>query len=116
MAVSSAQLKAQKLMQEFAVSRAGFFPGMPAGMAAPGLLGPLGGPAGPGPAGPMALVPVMLQNPDGTLTAAYQVQPVPPAGFATEGIPTELAGQSWRLRLSDHTSLDHSTCSLCEAA
>ena len=87
-AVSSAQLKAQKLIQEIAVARAGFLTATPAGLPVPGLLGPLG----PGPAGHMALVPVMLQNADGTYTAAYQVQPVPPAGFATDSMPAELAG------------------------
>ena len=31
----------------------------------------------------------VLQNADGSLTAAYQVQPVPTAGFATEALPAD---------------------------
>ena len=91
-AVSSAQLKAHKLMQEFAISRGSFIPALPAGIPGPGMLGPLGGPVGPSPAGPMALVPVMLPSADGSYIAAYQVQPVPSAGFATDPAPAEFSG------------------------
>lgn len=90
-AVNSAQMRAQKLMQDLAMTRAGLVmsPGMPAAIPAPGLPGAFARAAAPGPAGHMALVPVMLQNADGSLTAAYQVQPVPTAGFATESFPAD---------------------------
>ena len=84
------------------MSRAGLVmsPSMPAAVPAPGLPGAFARPAAPGPAGHMALVPVMLQNADGSLTAAYQVQPVPTAGFATEGFTADAhfpGGCAWRL-------------------
>ncbi len=87
MAVSDAQLKAQKLVQEFAISRGSFLPALPAGIPGPMVLGPLGGPAGP--EQQMALVPVMIPNPDGSYMAAYQVQPVP---LGTQGGPADFTG------------------------
>ena len=90
MAVSDAQLKAQKLVQEFAISRGSFLPTLPAGIPGPMVLGPLGGPVGPGSAEQqMALVPVMIPNPDGSYMAAYQVQPVP---LGTPGGPADFTG------------------------
>ena len=90
MAVSDAQLKAQKLVQEFAISRGSFLPTLPAGIPGPMVLGPLGGPIGPGSAEQqMALVPVMIPNPDGSYMAAYQVQPVP---LGTQGGPADFTG------------------------
>ena len=91
MAANNAQLKAQKLMQDLAMSKAqiAMSSGMPPAVPADSMLGPLARPAGSGVPGHMALVPVMLQNADGTLTAAYQVQPVPTAGFATDGFPAD---------------------------
>ena len=90
MAVSSAQLQVHKLMQDFAFSRPGLLPGV---LAPPGgSLLPLAPPSGPGlNENQLALVPVMIQNPDGTFTGAYQVQPYP-SGFSTEGVPSELTG------------------------
>ncbi|KAL0054150.1 hypothetical protein WJX82_004523 [Trebouxia sp. C0006] len=87
MAVSDAQLKAQKLLQEFSISRGSFLPTLPAGIPGPMVLGPLGGPAGP--EQQMALVPVMIPNPDGSYMAAYQVQPVP---LGTQGGPADFKG------------------------
>lgn len=90
MAVSNAQLKAQKVVQEFAIPRGSFLPALPAGIPGTMVLGPLGGPVGPGSAEQqMALVPVMLPNPDGSYMAAYQVQPVP---LGTQGGPAEFTG------------------------
>ena len=90
MAVSNAQLKAQQLVQEFAISRGNFLPALPAGIPGPMVLGPLQGPAGPGSAEQqMALVPVMIPNPDGSYMAAYQVQPVP---LGTPGGPADFTG------------------------
>ncbi|DBA99084.1 TPA: hypothetical protein ACH3X1_014218 [Trebouxia sp. C0004] len=90
MAVSNAQLKAQKLVQEFAISRSSFLPSLPAGIPGPMVLGPLGGPVGPGSAEQqMALVPVMLPQPDGSYMAAYQVQPVP---LGAQGGPADFTG------------------------
>ena len=89
MAVSSAQLQVHKLMQDFALPR----PGLMSGMLAPpgGALLPLSSHGGPGPNEQLALVPVMIQNPDGTFTGAYQVQPYP-SGFSTDGGPLEMTG------------------------
>lgn len=89
MAVSNTQLQAHKLMQEFAFSRPGLLPGV---LAPPGgALLPLAAHAGPGPNEQLALVPVMIQNPDGSFTGAYQVQPYP-SGFSTDGVLPELPG------------------------
>ena len=89
MAVSNTQLQVHKLMQEFALSRPGLLPGV---LAPPGgALLPLATHPGPGPNEQLALVPVMIQNPDGSFTGAYQVQPYP-SGFSTEGATPELPG------------------------
>ena len=89
MAVSNTQLQVHKLMQEFALARPGLLPGV---LAPPGgALLPLAAHAGPGPNEQLALVPVMIQNPDGSFTGAYQVQPYP-SGFSTDGVPPELPG------------------------
>lgn len=89
LAVSNTQLQVHKLMQEFALSRPGLLPGV---LAPPGggLL-PLAAHAGPGPNEQLALVPVMIQNPDGSFTGAYQVQPYP-SGFSTDNVSPELPG------------------------
>lgn len=92
MAVISAQLRAQELMQDFAVFGSGWAPAMPPWVSMPGLLGPLFGQPAPGPAGAIAVMPVMLPKPDGSCVAAYQVQPVCPAGSAPEGAPSEISG------------------------
>ena len=99
MTVSSAQLKVQNLMQDLAFARPGLFPGMltppPSGLLP--LAGhaplPLAGHTGLGPHGQLALVPVMVQNPDGTFTGAYQVQPYP-SGLSTDGRNAEMPGVS----------------------
>ena len=89
MAVGNTQLQVHKLMQEFALSRPGLLPGV---LAPPGgALLPLAAHAGPGPNEQLALVPVMIQNPDGSFTGAYQVQPYP-SGFSTDSVPPELPG------------------------
>lgn len=89
MAISNAQLQVHKLMQDFALPR----PGLMSGMLAPpgGALLPLASHGGPGPNEQLALVPVMIQNPDGTFTGAYQVQPYP-SGFSTDGAASEMTG------------------------
>ena len=92
MAVSSAQLRAQKLMQDFAVFGSSRAPAMPPGVSMPGLLGPSGGQAASGPAGAVGVLPVMLPNPDDSGVAAYQVQPICPAGSAPGGAPVEISG------------------------
>lgn len=110
MAVSNTQLQAHKLMQEFAFSRPGLLPGV---LAPPGgALLPLAAHAGPGPNEQLALVPVMIQNPDGSFTGAYQVQPYP-SGFSTDGVLPELPGAlppilwfSHRIRFV----MSHATC------
>ena len=89
MAVSNTQLQVHKLMQELALSRPDLLPGV---LAPPGgALLPLAAHAGPGPNEQLALVPVMIQNPDGSFTGAYQVQPYP-SGFSTDSVPSELPG------------------------
>ena len=47
-----------------------------------------------GAGGPMALVPVMLQGPDGTVTSAYQLQPVQPVPpfYPQEAPPASVSG------------------------
>ena len=89
MAVSSTQLKVQKLMHDLAFSKSGLLPGMLTPPAA-GIL-PMAGPNGAAPHGQLALVPVMVQNTDGKFVGAYQVQPYP-AGFSSDANAPELAG------------------------
>lgn len=52
----------------------------------------VGGPALPGLPGSMALVPVTIRAPDGCLTMAYQLQPVPPFG-SQDGPLTDVSGK-----------------------